>query len=305
YMAHGGTSFGFWSGANFGRTYQPDTTSYDYNAPLDEAGRPTPKFAALRQIYTRHLAPGEVLPRLPTPLPVAPIPPFELTGWAPLSQLFLDPRSSPRPLCMEELGQSFGLVWYRTQVTEPVSATLEVDGLRDYARFYQGDGLLGEWDRSRHPDSSPAAITASLGAGVALDIVVEAMGRVNFGPHLQDNRQGITGRVRLKGTELDGWTIASLPLDNLDRLRFSPLAGGAAPSGPGFYHGHFQVSRPADAFLDLRGWTKGFVWVNGHNLGRFWNRGPQQSLYLPGCWLHSGDNDVIVFDWQPPAPAPR
>ncbi|HUX66543.1 MAG TPA: glycoside hydrolase family 35 protein [Terriglobales bacterium] len=291
YMAHGGTSFGFMAGANFGRTYQPDTSSYDYDAPIDEAGRPTPKFDALRAVIEQHLAPGEHLPALPPPLPAIEIPAFELGERAPLSQLYGTPRHAPQPLTMEALGQAYGLIWYRTEIAAAAQGRLEPYDLRDYARVYQGEHALGVIDRSL----GQTAAQVELQAGVPLDIVVENMGRINFGPHLQDNRHGITERVLFNAAELKNWSMVPLPLDDLGRLRFS---AGTGP-GPAFYRGRFELAALGDTFLDMRAWGKGYVWVNGHNLGRFWNRGPQQSLFLPGCWLRRGGNEVIVFDWEP------
>ncbi|HVA63941.1 MAG TPA: beta-galactosidase [Terriglobales bacterium] len=290
YMAHGGTSFGFMAGANFGRTYQPDTSSYDYDAPIDEAGRPTPKFDALRAVIEQHLAPGERLPALPPPLPAIEIPAFELAERAPLSQLDAAPRHAPRPLTMEALGQAHGLIWYRTEIHAAAEGRLEPYDLRGYARVYQGTRELGSLDSSLNQ----TALTVALEVGTPLDIVVENMGRINFGPHLQHNRQGITERVLFNGVELKNWSMVPLPLDDLGRLRFSAETG----PGPAFYRSAFNLEAVGDTFLDLRGWGKGYVWVNGHNLGRYWNRGPQQSLFLPGCWLRRGHNDVVVFDWE-------
>ncbi len=295
YMAHGGTSFGFMAGANFDRRYQPDTTSYDYDAPLDEAGRPTPKFHALRAVLRKHLDPGEHLPDLPPPLAAVSIPWFDLTGRAPLAQLLQSGRPGPQPLPMEALGQSYGLVWYRTEIAADAAGKLAPRALRSYARVYQNGRLLGEIDRSR----GHAGLEVSLRGGETLDIVVECMGRVNFGPRLPRQRQGITQRVLLAGVELPGWTMFSLPLDDLSSLRFAPLAdAGDGPPGPAFYHATFTPAAAGDCFLDLRGWGKGYVWVNGHHLGRYWERGPQRSLFLPGCWLRPGPNEVIVFDWD-------
>lgn len=149
---------------------------------------------------------------------------------------------------------------------------------------------------------------ARLGAGIAvalkpgwLDIVVECMGRINFGSRLQDNLQGIPKPVTLAGHELVDWEMFPLPLDaeQLRRLRF---AASAAKSGPMFFRGRFAAGG-ADTFLDMRGWSKGQAWVNGHNLGRFWNRGPQQALYLPGCWLQPSGNEALLLDWDAPAQA--
>ncbi|MGH9486943.1 MAG: glycoside hydrolase family 35 protein [Terriglobales bacterium] len=289
YMAHGGTSFGFMAGANYGRSYEPDTTSYDYDAPLDEAGRPTAKFHALRAVLARHLPPGEHLQPLPPPLPIISVPRFPLTLRAPLAQLLPAPHRSPRPLPMEALGQAYGLVLYRTRVNFSAKGLLQPLELRDYARVYINGREAGELERSE----KRLYLQVSLAAGDQLDILVENMGRINFGPRLQDNLQGIPTPVLMDLVELKDWDIFPLPLNRLGQLRFVP----SRISAPAFHCGSFQIEDPGDTFLDLRGWGKGCVWVNRHNLGRFWNRGPQQSLFLPGCWLHRGQNEAIVFDW--------
>lgn len=295
YMFHGGTSFGFMAGANFGRAYQPDTTSYDYDAPLDEAGRPTAKFHALQAVIAPYLpaASRPLIPRVPTTMVV---PEFELQDRFSLQQLlqFAPRHRSRRPLPMEALGQNFGWIWYRTQVLSPGTGRLVISQLRDYARLYQAGVQIGTLDRSLGDDALVQGIEVSLTTG-SLDIVVESMGRINFGPKLQDNLQGITEKVTLDGAELFDWEMFPLPLDNLDRLY---LAKGPN-SEPTFHRGTFVPEAMKDTFLDLRGWGKGQVWVNRHNLGRFWNRGPQQSLYLPGCWLRPGANEVIVLAWDP------
>jgi len=191
---------------------------------------------------------------------------------------------------MEALGTSYGLVWYRTAIATGGRGQLAVDQLRDYARVYQHGRELGEMDRSRGMD----ALEVELEAGTALDLVVENMGRINFGHKLQDNQQGITRAVSFEGRSLTGWSMAALPLDDLSRLRFDHRPA----TGPCFRRGRFRLARTGDCFLDLRGWGKGYVWVNGINLGRYWDRGPQLSLYVPGCWLKPGENEVVVFTWS-------
>ncbi|MGH9414422.1 MAG: glycoside hydrolase family 35 protein [Terriglobales bacterium] len=292
YMAHGGTSFGFMAGANYGHSYEPDTTSYDYDAPIDEAGRPTAKFHALRAVIAKHLHPGEQLPELPAPLPGISIPAFPLAEHAALGQLLHSPHKSAHPLPMEALGQNYGLVCYRTRITSAIAGTLRPLALRDYARVYRNGGELGELVRSRKQVTLPV----QLAAGDVLDILVENMGRINFGAKLQENRQGITQRVLIDSIELSDWEIYSLPLDDLSSLRFDAKVN----AGPGFHRAAFTLAHAGDTFFDLSRWGKGCVWVNGNALGRFWNRGPQQSLYVPGCWLRRGVNEVIVFCWEAP-----
>ncbi|MGH9480068.1 MAG: glycoside hydrolase family 35 protein, partial [Terriglobales bacterium] len=234
YMAHGGTSFGFMAGANFGRRYQPDVTSYDYDAPIDEAGRPTPKFHALRAVIAKHLGPAERLPALPAPLTGISVPAFTLAEAAPLAQLWRAPHRTPTPLTMEALGQAYGLIWYRAPVAEAASGQLEITELRDYARLYQGGTLLGTLDRSLGQRS----LAVDLSAGIPLDIIVENMGRINFGPKLPDNQQGITASVTLNGAPLGPWEIVPLPLTPLAGLRFGR---GPAPLGPAFHRGQITI----------------------------------------------------------------
>lgn len=290
YMVHGGTSFGFMSGANYDKVYQPDISSYDYDAPIDEAGRPTKKFEVLSKVIRKHLPAGTEVPPLPAALPMIEIPTFQLAESASLEALLLDPVHSLRPLTMEALGQSYGFILYRTAIEAAVLGRLEIKEARDYAIVLQGWKRLGALDRRLQQ----AALEVSLEAGVPLDILVENMGRINFGPQLVDDRKGITERVTFAGKELTGWEIYRLPLTDLSALAFTP---GRRPA-PAFYRGAFELKKVGDTFLDMRGWGKGCVWVNGHNLGRYWSIGPQQSLFLPRPWLKQGKNEVVVLDLE-------
>jgi len=291
YMVHGGTSWGFMSGANFDGAYQPDISGYDYDAPLDEAGRPTRKYFLTREAIKKHLPAGARLPELPAPLPMLEIPPFELKEAAPLEGLLGKPVLSRQPKTMEALGQRYGFVLYRTKVAKSVRGPLEIKGVRDYAVVLQGSRSLGVLDRRLRQES----LEVDLEGAEPLDILVENMGRVNFGPHLVDDRKGIVGPVTLAGSVLTGWENYPLPMTDLSGLRFST----SAAAGPAFLRGQFQLSSLGGTFLDMRGWGKGYVWVNGHNLGRYWKIGPQQSLFVPSMWLKKGINQVIVLDLEP------
>jgi beta-galactosidase len=288
YMFHGGTSFGFMNGANKYEVYTSDITSYDYDSPVDEAGRPTPKFFALRDVIKRHLPAGTVLPDPPAQPPMISIPQFYLEESASLFSALPQPVHSASIKSMEEVGQDYGLILYRTQVKESAQGALQLTDPRDYAIIFQGDKRLGVIDRTLNQTSLPV----QLNTGEPLDILVENMGRVNFGPALVTDRKGVSERVTLDGKELQGWEIYPLPLTDLSRLKFSK----SPQSGPAFYRGSFDLQQIGDTYLDMRGWGKGFVWVNGHNLGRFWSVGPQQSLFVPANWLRSGNNDVIALD---------
>jgi len=295
YMFHGGTSFGYMNGANnFEKEgYTPQTTSYDYDAPLDEAGRPTHKYFVLRELIGKHLSSGETLP----PVPVAPklvgFARIDLNESAPLSQLLGAPVESERPLTFEALGQNYGFVLYRTMPSAAARGKLEVDETRDYALVMQGEKVFGKLDRRL----SEKALDVSLEAGRPLDILVENMGRVNYGKNMLDGFSGITHKVTLNGQEMKNWKMYSLPLDDLSALKFS--SSQASETGPRFWRGTFMLKELGDTFVDTRGWNKGHVWVNGHHLGRYWKIGPQQTLYAPAEWLHAGENQMVVFEEHP------
>jgi beta-galactosidase len=291
YMVHGGTSWGFMSGANYDGSYQPDISSYDYDAPIDEAGRPTKKFSLIREVVEKYLPAGLRLPGLPAPLPVIEIPRFELREAAVLDGLLGKPVHSDQPLSMEAMGQNYGYILYRTRVVKKSKGILEVKEIRDYAIVSQGARCLGVLDRRLKMH----ALEVELEGGVPLDILVENMGRVNFGPHLVEDRKGIVGPVTIAGSILTGWENYSLPMTDLSNLRFS----SSGSKGQTFFRGQFELTALGDTFLDMRGWSKGYVWVNGHNLGRYWKIGPQQSLFLPATSLTQGTNSVVVLDLEP------
>jgi beta-galactosidase len=297
YMVHGGSNFGWMAGANFDdNKYYPLTTSYDYDSPIDEAGRLTPKYYALRKVIQAHLGSSETLPEPPASSPTIAIPRFALDE----SVSLLDALpglsrgvASLTPHGMETFGQNYGLILYRKKIDHPGKGKLQVSDVRDYATVLVDGKPLGTLDRRLDQDSMPV----DLAAGSTLDFVVENMGRINIGDPMADEYKGITYSVKLAGDDLTGWTVYPLPLDDLSRLRFKK---GGAGVGPRFWHGQFTVATAAGTFLDMRGWTKGNVWVNGHHLGRFWSIGPQQTVYLPGAWLHQGANDIVVLDMGAP-----
>jgi len=298
YMAHGGTTFGFFSGAD--RPFKPDTSSYDYDAPISEAGWVTPKFEQTRALLARHLLPGEILPEPPVRNPVMSIAPVEATEVAPVLANLPVPLTDLRPGTMESYDQGYGCIVYRTQLPAGPAATLEASAIHDVGQVFLAGKRIDFTDRrSRNyrvalPERTQPA---------TLDILVEAMGRVNFGIEVHD-RKGIHGPVRLTApgqapVELKGWEIFRLPLDAamLGALHFSPAKDAPGGAGaPAFWRATVKVGQPADCFLDMRPWGKGFAWVNGRNLGRFWNIGPQQTMYVPGPWLKEGDNEIVILD---------
>jgi beta-galactosidase len=291
YMLHGGTNFGFMNGANSdGGSYQPTITSYDYDAPLSEAGDPTPKYWALRDLIGRY----EPLPEIALAAPALKMAlgPVDLSESVALFDA-LDDLSSPirlaAPQPMEMLGQGFGFTLYRTKVPGLARPSLTIRGLHDRAQVFLDRQSVGVLERAT-PDAS--LLLSIPQGGATLDILVENMGRVNFGPDLLD-RKGITEGVLLGQQYLFGWTHFPLPLDDLSRLRFGP---SSTAGWPAFYRGRFSVTDPEDTFLALPGWTKGVCWVNGYNLGRYWHTGPQRTLYVPAPLLMEGQNELIVLE---------
>lgn len=290
YMIYGGTSFGFMSGANYGGHFQPQPTSYDYDSPMDEAGHPTPKYFALRDVLTRHLTPGETLPDVPPTTPVIEIPKVDLNESASLFDNLPKPVKAERPMTFEALNEGYGYVLYRTEITGPVTATLKINELRDFAVVCVDGQRIGTLDRRHKQDSLPLIIT---NASARLDILVENGGRINYGGELPRNHKGILGTVMLGEHGITDWEMFRLPFDEVKSLKFKRTATSAAPS---VHRGSFELADLGDAYLDLRGWGKGIVFVNGHNLGRYWYIGPQQTLYVPGVWLKKGRNDLVVFE---------
>jgi beta-galactosidase len=290
YMFHGGTSFGWMNGANWDNNrYEPDVTSYDYDSALDESGRPTPKYFLFRDAIAK--ATGVTPPPIPQVAPPIAVPPAELRQSASLWQTLPQPVASEQVKSIEDLDQAYGYILYRTTIDGPVSGDLVLDQLHDYALVYANGKLLGTLDRRLDQNKLRVDLNEP---HTQLDILVENSGRINFSLAIRGERQGITKQVTLAGRPLTGWQIYSLPMLDPAMLPFRV----ADCTGPCFYRGVLHVDQPGDTFLDTNGFTKGFVWVNGHPLGRIWNIGPQKTLYLPGVWLHPGGNDVIVFDLE-------
>lgn len=297
YMLHGGTNFAFWNGANFSKegAYQPTTTSYDYCAAIDEAGRPTAKYFAFREIIAR--VRGHEAPHVPKARATIEIPHFRLSECAPPWPLTQTIFESAQPLAMEAMGAAFGFVLYRTTLANGASGTLEIGGLHDYAAIMVDGAVVSYMDRRL----SEAPVRLDAPPGAQLQILVENCGRANYGRAFAAERKGITGGVTLNGEPLEHWQMAPLPMDDLSALEFEKKQATA----PAFYRGHFELDAPGDTFLDVRSLRKGSLWVNGRNVGRFWETGPQRTLFVPAPWLRAGANEIVAFDLhahaQPPA----
>jgi len=297
YMFHGGTSFGFMNGANSdGTNYEPDTTSYDYDAPLNESGQPTPKFMAFREAIER--VTGKKPRALPEPIPAQSYAISSRDESASLWNNLPAPTESDHLLTMEDLNQAYGYILYRTQIANGATGELAIDGLHDYAQVYIDQKLVGTLDRRLGRTS--LALPPILGKAT-LEILVENSGRVNFTKVIRTERKGIVGSVSIGGQHPAHWQIYSLPLADVARLHFRK----GVCEGPCFYRYSMTTQTSSarnkvlpDTFLDTHGLSKGMAFLNGQPLGRFWSVGPEFSLYAPGPWLHAGSNEVIVFDLQ-------
>ena len=294
YMFHGGTNFGFMNGANLETTgYQADVTSYDYACVLDEAGDPAPRYTAYREILRKYVE----LPTGSNPEPSV----KAAYGWVEMTEscglwealeAISRAQKSLTPLPMEMVDQDYGFILYRTRIGGPrPEGQLRARDLHDRALVFLDGKFHTTLDRETEQESTDIEIPAS---GLRIDLLVENMGRVNFGPGLHD-RKGILDGVTFADQFQFGWENYPLPMQNLNKLRFTPLVE-AHQACPTFYRAQFQVDKAAHTFLALPGWTKGVVWLNGFNLGRYWDRGPQQTLYIPGPLLKSGENELIVFE---------
>ncbi|MBP0453100.1 beta-galactosidase [Kitasatospora sp. RG8] len=293
YMFHGGTNFGLTNGANDKGRYRPTVTSYDYDAPLDEAGDPGPKYAAFREVIARY-AP---VPEQPVPAPSPKLAPavVELTACASL----LDHREglgsavhADRPQLMEELGQSFGFVLYETVLPVAGPAVLRIAEVRDRAQVFVDGQPVGVLERESHEHALAFHVPRG---GAHLAVLVENQGRVNYGQGMHD-RKGLLGEVTVNGLAPESWSSRPLPLDDLRGLSFTAFEPAVPPVGPAFHRGHLDLEQPADGFIALDGWTKGQVWINGFALGRYWSRGPQTTLYVPAPVLTAGRNEITVLE---------
>ncbi len=305
-MTHGGTNWGHWAGAN-SPGFAPDVTSYDYDAPISESGQTTPKYHALRKAMQKYT--DGKMPKIPATIKPIAVPDFEFTAVAPLFSNLPEPKLDRELKTMEEYDQGFGSLIYRTTLPEiPVQSLLTVNEAHDFAQIFVDDKYIGKLDRRL---GEKEIMLPPVKKGAVLDIFVEAMGRINFGRAIKDFK-GITDEVTITVTDgdhewvdrLKNWQVFNIE-DKYDTYTsigeffpieaFSPGDDGRLPRG--VYIGSFNIKgKPSDTFLDFSSWGKGLVYVNGHAMGRIWEIGPQQTLYMPGCWLRQGENEVVVFD---------
>lgn len=292
YMFHGGTTRGFMNGANMNaqNPYSPQVSSYDYDAPLDEAGNPTEKFFAFRNVIKKHLPKGQIIPDVPPKKPAVKIADIRLDAYAGIFSQLPQPKQSVKPLSFEDLGQAYGFVLYRATLNK--GGLLKIRELRDYALVYVNGKYITTLDRRLKQDS---VALSGIPSGATLDLWVENNGRINYGPYLADNRHGITESVSVDGQEVPGWKMYRFPFHTVNNFSFSKKAD-QKDRQPSLYKGTFSLNQPADTYLDMRDFGKGFVFLNGHNLGKYWQIGPQQTIYVPASWLKKGKNEIVVFD---------
>lgn len=301
YVIHGGTNFGFTAGANSGgKGYEPDVTSYDYDAPVNEQGQATPKYHALRKLIGSYLPKGKKMPAIPEPVPVMEIQPIGLQSFTSIWDALPQPVFTVQPKPMEAFAQDYGFILYRTELVGHKSGKLVVTDLHDYATVFLNGVYIGKLDRRE--GISSIEIPASNEKVPVLEILVEAMGRINFAEYIID-RKGITDRVTLNGMTLMNWMVYNLPMDK--KYIFALRSSGKTIKKPGiFYRGNFFIKKDGDTFFDVSNYTKGILWINGHNLGRYWNIGPQKRLYCPESWLNEGLNEILIFDLHTLEPKP-
>lgn len=293
YMVHGGTNFGFWAGANYNNetNIQPDITSYDYDAPISEAGWATEKYMGIRELMKKYVKYD--VPEVPERIPVVKLPELYFDKTVDVLPLLEQqkPVTADEPLHFEDLGQGFGYVLYRRHFNQPISGVMRVPGIADFATVYVDGKKVGELNRVLDCDS----LQIDIPFNSTLDILVENLGRINYGARIVENHKGITQPITIGGSRISGnWNMYGLPLSQMPAV--DALPEGYKTGCPVYYRAKFTLDKVGDTFLDMEKWGKGIVFVNGHNLGRYWKVGPQQTLYLPGCWLKEGENEVVVFE---------
>jgi beta-galactosidase len=292
YMEHGGTTRGFMNGANMddSNPYSPQTSSYDYDAPIDEAGNPTHKFYVFRDAIRQYLPAGVTLPDVPPRNKTIAVPKFKLKYADDLTHLLPKPVLSRKPLTFEDVSQAYGYVLYRTRVKGPMKGTLDIVHLRDYGIVFVNGKRAAVLDRRLGQETCGVEFPSGENT---LDIFMENLGRINYGKYINDNHKGITDSVLLDGKQIEGWKIYGFP------MKGEPVLDSRRENNsdyPIVRHGYFDLSDTGDTFLDMRDFGKGVAWINGHNLGRYWNIGPQQTIYVPAPWLRKGKNTIAVFE---------
>ena len=298
YVIHGGTNFGFTAGANSGnKPFEPDITSYDYDAPINEQGLPTPKYFKLRDLIAKHVKNNA---QMPDPIPAIDLPEIKMELFSSVWDNLPKPKQAVQPKPMEMFDQYEGFILYKTKLIGHKSGKLTITDLHDYATIFLNGKYISKLDRRE--SEKTIEIPKSDERDPVLEIFVEAMGRINYSQNLID-RKGITDRVTLNGMTLMNWEVYNLTFDT-KYIHALLKNSGQAIKQPKilqdrrglFFKGTFELSEAADTYIDMSNYKKGLVYVNGKNLGRYWDIGPQKRLYCPAPWLKKGKNEIIVFD---------
>ncbi|XP_031562166.1 beta-galactosidase-1-like protein 2 [Actinia tenebrosa] len=326
YMFHGGTNFGFMNGANADKhgRYKPTVTSYDYDAPVSEAGDITDKYKALRKVILNNVPFNSLPKHMPKSIPPNTektiYEPVEMQEFMPLKTLlkYVTSVESEYPVPMESLpinnngGQGYGYILYQTTIP-PSAKQLKIESYRDRAKVFVDSkeqnipevmDYKGKYLNVNKTKNVKATLSSDQEPGEekTLEILVENMGRVNFLKNINTQRKGILGEVTIDGKKHKRWTIYPLDfkpkvMDKLtNKIEWSSVS---KRTGPGLYKGKFEISgEPKDTYLLMSAWKKGSCFINGRNLGRYWNIGPQKTLYLPKPWLRSGENTIVLFELE-------
>jgi hypothetical protein len=301
YVIHGGTNLGYTAGANLGeKGYAPSVTSYDYGAPITEQGVPTGKYMALRELIGSYLPRRQSLPSIPRPVPAMDILAIGLIPFNSIWNILPEPVNSEHPQPFEYYGQDYGFMLYKTELTEQKSGKLTITGLHDYATIFLNRNYVGKIDRRLGENYIELPDTEA--ENYVLEILVEGMGRISPTRSIVD-RKGINEKVTLNDITLTNWQVYNLPMDR--RTIYDLRSSGRNLDKPGIiFKGSFMILENGDTFIDLSNYEKGVVWINGHNLGRYWNVGPQVRLFCPASWLRHGLNEIIIFDLHQTVPKP-
>lgn len=315
YMFHGGTNFGFMNGSNYYGKLTPDTTSYDYDAPLSEDGQFTPKYFAFREILKKNLG-EENIPNINFSTKITQKNYGEITWNKSCDllenlELFSEPKKSVYPLSMEEAGQSTGYIFYRTKLKDDENATeIIFKKCADRVQVFEEEQkLFTAFDKEITSDKKGLFFRdgkiwkINTSKGAELGFLVENMGRVNFGQELENQKKGISENVLINNHSHFGWEIFTLPFDEDQIKKLEKVCWKEESSkNPSFYKFEFELKLEegifTDTYLDFSGWGKGFALVNGFNIGRFWEIGPQKTLYIPGPLLRNGKNEIIIFETE-------
>ncbi len=306
FVVHGGTNFGLTAGANCTASgaIQPDVTSYDYGSPIGEQGNLTPEYFEYRNIIAASLPEkGAHLPEPPATPETMEIASFTPEGGSPIACMVEEPEREdlwPSPPTLEQLGQNQGMAIYCTSIPAGESAFLTCE-VHDMAQVYLGGFYYGTINRMKLDRGIrlPAREEER-----ALSIVVDTFGHINFSAAMEEDAKGIVGEVKLGDTPVEGWAVFPLPLDCEPEPHTGKSGVVYDDCSPHLFRATVPLDKVADTFLDMSAWKKGYVWVNGHLLGRYWSLGPQQRLYCPAEWLKVGENKVTVLDTYRHTPAP-